>query len=227
MRRGCLRLRMFRRRCLCWGLCVPVTAWWPLRMTLPKHLRTALMAAMLRWRARRPPMRLPPRPRSLMLRLMPRGRTCGGSSTPSAGLDCACPICVRWVERLARPMRCWLWTTPWRRLLAAIRCAWVPCCRSKRSTVCAPVTLHASWLPYRSRARSSSAIVWMPRLSACTSCLRAVAWASLVCLLTRLVCWSAGWTRSIPACRHTSTAPVRWPSIWPPTRWCATCAIPG
>ena len=23
-----------------------------------------------------------------------------------------------------------------------------------------------------------------------------------------------------------STAPVRWPSIWPPTRWCATCAIP-
>lgn len=26
--------------------------------------------------------------------------------------------------------------------------------------------------------------------------------------------------------RHISTARVRWPSIWPPTRWCATYAIP-
>ena len=33
-------------------------------------------------------LRLLARPRALMLRLMSRGRTCGGSSTPSAGLVC-------------------------------------------------------------------------------------------------------------------------------------------
>ena len=110
--------------------------------------------------------------------------------------------------------------------LAAIRCGWVLCCPSKRSIACVQVGLRASSLPLRWRALSSSAIVWMPRLSARMPCLRAVAWPSLICLLTRPLCWSAGWTRSIPACRRISIAPVRWPSIWPPTRWCATCAIP-
>lgn len=69
--------------------------------------------------------------------------------------------------------------------------------------------VRASWLPYRSRARSSSAIAWMPRLSARMPCLRAVAWPSLICLLTRPVYWSAGWTRSMSACRRISIAPVR------------------
>ena len=63
--------------------------------------------------------------------------------------------------------------------LAAIRCGWVLRCRSRRSIAYAPVMLRASWLPYRSRARSSSAIVWMPRPSARMPCLRAVAWPSL------------------------------------------------
>ena len=61
-------------------------------------------------------------------------------------------------------------TTPWRRLLAAIRCGWVLRCRLRHSTACAPVRLRASWLPLRLRARSSSAIVWMPRLSAYMRC---------------------------------------------------------
>lgn len=38
----------------------------------------------------------------------------------------------------------------------------------------------ASWSPLRWRARSSSAIVWMPLPSARTPCLRAVAWPSLI-----------------------------------------------
>lgn len=32
---------------------------------------------------------------ALMLRLMPRGRTCGGSPTPLARSVCVCPICAR------------------------------------------------------------------------------------------------------------------------------------
>ncbi len=67
--------RMCRRRCLSWGLCAPVTAWWPLRTTLPMRLRAALMAAMLCWWGIRAPRRLPPHPRALMLRLMPSCRT--------------------------------------------------------------------------------------------------------------------------------------------------------
>ena len=57
-----------------------------------------------------------------------------------------------------------------------------------------------------------AASVARSQLSARMPCLRAVAWPSLICLLTRPVCWSAGWTRSMSACRHISTAPVRWPS---------------
>lgn len=56
----------------------------------------------------RAPRHLPPRPRVLMLRLMPRGRTCGGSSTLSAGLVCASPIFALWVAWLAKPARCLL-----------------------------------------------------------------------------------------------------------------------
>ena len=63
--------------------------------------------------------------------------------------------------------------------IGGIRCGWVLRCRSRRSIAYAPVMLRASWLPYRSRARSSSAIVWMPRPSARIPCLRAVAWPSL------------------------------------------------
>ena len=161
VRRGCLRPRMCRRRCRNWVLCVPVTVWWPLRMTLPMRLRTALKAVMLCSWTRRRLRRLLPRPRILMLRLMPRDRICGGSSTLSAGLVFVCPNFVLLAARLVRPTRCWLWTTPWRRLLAAIRCGWVPCCHLRRSTVCALVRLRASWSPLRWRARSSSAIVWM------------------------------------------------------------------
>lgn len=50
--------------------------------------------------------RLLRRPVDLPARLMPRGRTCGGSSTPLAGLVCVCPIFVLWVARLARHARC-------------------------------------------------------------------------------------------------------------------------
>ena len=100
----------------------------------------------------------------------------------SEGFDasvCVCPICALWAELLVRPTRCLWWITPWRQLLAAIRCGWVLRCRSRRSIAYAPVMLRASWLPYRSRARSSSAIAWMPRPSARMPCLRAVAWPSL------------------------------------------------
>ena len=41
-----------------------------------------------------------------------------------------------------------------RRHLAAIHCGWALRCRSRRSTVCAPVRLRASSLPLRWRARS-------------------------------------------------------------------------
>ena len=82
-----------------------------------------------------------------MPRLMPRGRTCGGSSTLSAGLVCVCPICARWAAQRVRLMRCSWWITPWPASLGAIRCVWVPSCRSRRSTVCAPVRLLASSLP--------------------------------------------------------------------------------
>ena len=47
VKRGCLRPRMCRRRCLCWGLYVLAIAWLRLPMILPMRLRTALMAATL------------------------------------------------------------------------------------------------------------------------------------------------------------------------------------
>ena len=158
-----LRPRMCRRRCRCWGLCSPAIAWWPLRMTLPMRLRAALSAATwLWWRSRRL-RRLLLRPRALMLRLMLAGRICGGSSIPSAGLAYVCPICVRWVGRRVRPVRCSWWITPWQASLGAIRCVWVPSCRSRHSTVCVPALRRASSSPLRWRARSLSAI-------ACASC---------------------------------------------------------
>ena len=89
---------------VCWGLYVPAIVWLRLPMTLPMRLRAALMVAMSRWWAHRLLMRLLPRPRVLMLRLMPRGRTCGGLSTPSVGLVCAYPIFVR-LGRAAREAR--------------------------------------------------------------------------------------------------------------------------
>ena len=227
MRRVLLRPHMCQQRCRSWGLCVPVTAWWPLRTTLPMRLRAALMAAMSRWWARHPSRRLSPRPRTSMLRLMPRGRTCGGLSTLSAGLVCVCPICVRWVGRRVRPVRCSWWITRWLASLGAIHCVWVPCCRLRRSIVYAPVMLRASWLPYRSRARSSSAIVRMLLPSACMRCLRAAVLYHSTFLLRGPTCSSTGCPRLTSACGHISTARVRWPSTWLRTRWCATCAIPG
>ena len=65
-------------------------------------------------------------------------------------------------------------------------CVWVPSCRLKHSTVCAPVRLLASSLPYRSHARSSSAIVWMLLPSARMRCSRGADWPHSTCPPMRL-----------------------------------------
>ena len=57
---------------------------------------------------------------------------------------------LRALGRAARePARCSRWITRWLASLGAIRCVWVPPCRSRRSIACAPVWLRASSLSLR------------------------------------------------------------------------------